>query len=190
LVTAASFLLVVAGVVVLFGAGSHVIDFEIVLWLVAPVFVVLVEAAHRTFFDWSLGTPIRVFPGRLSFIFRGSVRAEIPVAHGRRRATATFRARCPAARTRCEAAASWSRSGTRPVPAWTWSTSWTLLAWTRFAYGKRTSFEWLLIEAADCRFGDRAIRIINEREAARPARFTIDWQNDLAGFTDARQVLS
>ena len=65
-----------------------------------------------------------------------------------------------------------------------------LFARARFADRERTSLERLLIESADRRFGDGAIRVIDERETARPAGFPIDGKNDLGGFTDARQVLA
>jgi len=42
-----------------------------------------------------------------------------------------------------------------------------------------------LIEPADGGFGYGAIGIIDEREAARPSCFTVDWENDLGRFTDA-----
>jgi hypothetical protein len=41
-----------------------------------------------------------------------------------------------------------------------------------------------LIEPADGSFGYGAVGIIHEREAARPSRFTVDWENNLARFTD------
>jgi hypothetical protein len=41
-----------------------------------------------------------------------------------------------------------------------------------------------LIEPADGGFGYRAIGIIHEGEAARPPCFTVDWENNLGGFTD------
>jgi hypothetical protein len=190
--TAATFLLVVGGILVVFGAGRDVVDFEIVLWLVPPVFIVLVEAAHGTLFDRALRTAIRILPRRFSFVLGRSIRAEIPVAHGRRRAAAaTFGARCPAAGPWCEAAAAaGSRARARAVPTRSWSASWTLLTRTSFADGKRASLERLLIETTDRRFRNRAVCIIDEREAARAPRFAIDWENDLTGFTDARQVLS
>jgi hypothetical protein len=48
----------------------------------------------------------------------------------------------------------------------------------------------LLIESADRGLGDRPIRVIDECEPARPARFAIDRKNNLSGFTDAGKVLS
>jgi hypothetical protein len=46
----------------------------------------------------------------------------------------------------------------------------------------------LLVEPADRRFGDRPIGVVDEREAARAAGFTIDRKNDLGRLPDARQV--
>jgi hypothetical protein len=42
-----------------------------------------------------------------------------------------------------------------------------------------------LIESADGRFSDGAIRVIDKRETARPSGFPIDGKNYLAGFPDA-----
>jgi hypothetical protein len=47
-----------------------------------------------------------------------------------------------------------------------------------------------LIESADCGFGDRTIRVVDERESAWPTGLTIDRKNNLSGFTDAGEVLS
>jgi len=47
-----------------------------------------------------------------------------------------------------------------------------------------------LIETADRGFRDRPIGVVDERKPARPAGFTIDWENNLGGFTGAGQVLS
>jgi len=41
-----------------------------------------------------------------------------------------------------------------------------------------------LIEPADRRFSDRTIRVVYEREAARPPCFSVDWENNLGRFTD------
>jgi hypothetical protein len=43
-----------------------------------------------------------------------------------------------------------------------------------------------LIESADGSFGHGAIGIVDKREAARSAGFSIDRKNYLGGFTDAR----
>jgi hypothetical protein len=43
----------------------------------------------------------------------------------------------------------------------------------------------LLIEAADCGFGDRSIGVVNKCESTRPTGFTIHGEDDLGGFTDA-----
>jgi hypothetical protein len=48
----------------------------------------------------------------------------------------------------------------------------------------------LLVEPPDRLFGDGAIRVIDEREPSRTARFAVDWKNDLSRFADTRQVLS
>jgi hypothetical protein len=47
-----------------------------------------------------------------------------------------------------------------------------------------------LIELADGRFCDGAIRVIDKRETSRPSGFPIDGKNYLGGFTDARQMLA
>jgi hypothetical protein len=48
----------------------------------------------------------------------------------------------------------------------------------------------LLIEPADCRFGDGAIGVVHESKATRTAGFPIDGKHNLGGFADARQVLA
>jgi hypothetical protein len=47
-----------------------------------------------------------------------------------------------------------------------------------------------LIESPDRLFGDAALRVVDEREAPRPACFPVYGKNDLRRFTDTRQVLS
>jgi hypothetical protein len=48
----------------------------------------------------------------------------------------------------------------------------------------------LLVETPYRLFGDRAIRVIHEREATRPACLAVYGKNDLTWFADTRQVLS
>jgi hypothetical protein len=43
----------------------------------------------------------------------------------------------------------------------------------------------LLIEPADGRFRDGSIRVVDKRESTGTAGFTIDWKNDLGGFSNA-----
>jgi hypothetical protein len=48
----------------------------------------------------------------------------------------------------------------------------------------------LLVEAADGLFGHRAIPVVDEGEAARAARFPIDWHDDLKRIADAGHVVA
>jgi hypothetical protein len=48
----------------------------------------------------------------------------------------------------------------------------------------------LLVESANRFFGDTAIGIIDEREASRPARFTIDRQYDLCWRPHTRKMFA
>jgi len=86
-----------------------------------------------------------------------------------------------------EAARAWSAksaaAGTRPAGA-------PFLARTRFAYRERPAFEGLLIESPDSFFGDGPVGVVDERKAARPAGFTVDWQNYGRGFADGGKMFA
>ena len=175
-----------------FRARRDVVDVFVGL-LVAPVLVVLVEAADRALLDRALRAAIAVLARRLALVLRRRVRPEVAAA---RAATARRRRRQPGA------APSRSAAGAKPpeLPpgppgrgaaeaARARRAGGPLLARPRLADRERPPFERLLIEPADRRFGDRAIRVVDEREAARAAGFPIDGKNNLGGFADARQML-
>src|SRR4051812_27085416 len=61
------------------GAGRDIVDVFFRL-LVAPVLVVLVESADRTFLDRTLRPAVAVFARRLALVVRGRVRAEVGAA--------------------------------------------------------------------------------------------------------------
>src|SRR6266542_2469233 len=76
-----------------------VVDLDLVLFgVAAPVFVVLVKTADRTFLDRTLRTALGVLARRLAFVLRRSVGTEVAIART---------ARCAAARI-----------GTGRPPAW------------------------------------------------------------------------
>jgi hypothetical protein len=187
-------LLVVERVLVRLGAGRDVIELEFVRLLVAPVFVVLVKAADGAFLDRTLRSAVPVLARRLALVLRRGVRPEVAAARtgpGRgpgvrrtwrpptwpRRAEA---ARCTAGRTRSRPA----------VPSRTRSASGAVFTGTCFADRERAPFEWLLIESADRRLGDGAIRVVDKREAAWAACFPVDREDYLGRFSDARQMLA
>jgi hypothetical protein len=116
------------------------------------------------------------------------------MAWASRRAAAGVGARGPSARPRRKASATAGTAGScrarAAVASRSWSTGPSFLARPRFAHRKRAAFEGLLIEFADRRFRNGAIRVVHERESAGPAGFPVNGENDLGGFADAGKVLS
>src|SRR3954471_6687373 len=177
-------LFLVGCVVVLLRARGDVVDVEVVLRIGAPVFVILVQPTDRTLFDRSFGTPV-VLSHLLALVLGRRVGPEIAIARAAWRAS-PFGSRRPSAWARRVAGTGWCAARTRStVSARTRRASRTLFTRTGFAYRKRASLERLLVEPADGRFGDCAIRVIHKCETARPSCFTIDRENDLGRFTDA-----
>jgi hypothetical protein len=169
---------------------GDVVYLRVIAGVVAPVLIVLVEPADGPFLDGTPRTAIGVLSWWLSLVLGWGIWAEIAIS-GRCRAAA-LGPRCPSAWTRSKAAASagWGAARSRSIPARTWTAGRTLLTRPSLAHSKRSALEGLLIESTDGGFCDRAIGVINERESSRPTGFTIHRENDLGGFTDARQVLS
>src|SRR6266542_4436790 len=171
-----------------------VVDLDLVLFgVAAPVFVVLVKTADRTFLDRTLRTALGVLARRLAFVLRRSVGTEVAIARTARCAAARIGTGRPPAWPRREAStaadgrSTWTRSAVAPR---TRSAGRTVFARTCFADGERTSLEGLLIEPADRRLGDRAIGVIDKRESSRTAGFPINGENDLGGFADAGEMLA
>jgi hypothetical protein len=178
-------LFVVAGVVVVRCALGDVVYFRVIAGVVAPILIVLVEAADGPFLDGTSRTAIGVLPWWLSLVLGWGIWTEIATS-GRCR-TAAFGSRRPSAWTRRKAAATagWGTARSRNVPARTRTSGWTLLTRPSLAHRKRPALEGLLIESTDGSFCDRAIGVINERESSGPTGFTIHREHDLGGFTDA-----
>jgi hypothetical protein len=167
---------------------GDVIYLDVVFAVAAPILIVLVEPADGTLFDGPSRTAIPVLPWWLSLVFRRGIGTEIAIS-GRRRTTAAVRPGRPTARTRSITTAATTASGgsarARGVTAWARSAGRALFTRPRLAHRKRATLEELLIEAANCGFGDRSIGVVNKRESTRPTGFTIHRKNDLGGFTDA-----
>ena len=181
-------LLIVVSIVVRIDrlARGKVVDVEVVV-LGAPVFVSIVEASDRTFFDRA---------ARAAFVLA----LRLALSLGRRIGTEVAAARSAATwlgRTRREASGPWTAKpagGTRPTRPRSAETARTracgpFFAWPRFTHRERTSFEGLLVEASDRFFGDSSIRVIDERESARTTGFPINRKDDLGWIADARQML-
>jgi hypothetical protein len=180
----------IVSVGIVFGARRDVVNLDIVFLLVAPVFVVLVQTAHRAFFDRPFRSALGILARCLALVLGGRIGAEVAVTRRSRGTTtaASVGPRRPSARTRRVPAAPARRGTTGPrttVSSGARCAGGSVFSRARFTDGERTSFEGLLVESADCRFRDGAIRVINKRETARPAGFPIDGKNYLGGFTDA-----
>jgi hypothetical protein len=191
-VSAHFLLVVVPGVVVLLRALGDIVDLGIVVCLVAPVFVVLIKTADRTLLDGASGTTISILARRFALVLRGRIRTEVAIPCRRWTAGAVRPWRPSAgARSKTSASAAWSSSPwPRREPAGPRGAGRTLFSRPSLADGERTALEGLLIESADRGLRDRTIGVIDKRKAARAARFAIDRENYLGGFTNAGKVLS
>src|SRR6185295_490048 len=123
---------------------------------------------------------------------RFRIRAEVPAAARRsarhRAATGVKRSRAAerSGRTRREASATgartreaaWSRRTARPA----------IFTRARFADGQRPPVEHLPVELLDRFLGVSAIEELDERKAARSARFAIDGEHDLRGWRHGAEV--
>src|SRR5690606_15578330 len=119
----------------------------------------------------------------LPLALRRGVRSEVPGARGRRFGLARRESTRPGT-----AVSTWTGAARpRAIPAGTRSGR-TLFARPCLADRKRPSFERLLVEPTNSFFRHRAVRVINERETARPAGFPINGKDDLGWYADARQV--
>src|SRR5262245_8193839 len=193
-------LFLVAGVVVGILMRRDVVDVEIVVLGVErpPILVGVVEARDRTLLDRSARLVALLL--RFALVLRRRVGAEVAVARrGLRRAAGSRAAEAAGTRaaeaprsagTRAAEAAGPAGPGTAEAAAGTWSARAALLARARFADRQAAALEQLLIELSNRLFGDGAVGVVDEREAARAAGFTIDGQHDRRGFADAREMLS
>jgi hypothetical protein len=178
-------------------AGGDVVDFFLFAGRCAPVLVVLVETADRTFLDrpaWTAfilalwfpfalgrGVGTEIAPGAAATPARTGVGRPGREAAGARSAESA-RA-CRARPWTAEAAPTAAAAVT--ARAWT---RWTVLAGTCLADCKGPSFERLLIEPPDRLFRNGTIGVIDESESARPPGFPVDRKNDLRRCADTRQV--
>src|SRR5215471_17857340 len=196
--------LLVAFVLPLVGVGilvcGDVVDVDVVRRIErAPVFVGVVEARDRALLDRAarlvafllrlalvlgrrVGTEVLHARGRCAVGWAAGPRTAEPAAGRTRRVAGRTagRTREPAART----------PGTRTAePAGPRTAGTALFTWTRFADRESAPLEQRLVELANGFFGNRTIRVVDERETARTARLAIDGQDDRCGFADAREVL-
>ena len=167
--------------VVLVRAGREVVAL-LLFRLGTPILVGIVEPSDGTLLDWAARTALRLLAGGLALVFGWSVRTEVPAARCSSRAAAVRWTRRKATRTRGAKSTAPRRRATarsrRTEAAGPW-TRWSILSGPRFAHGERPSFEGLLVKPSNRLLGDRAVRIVNEREASRPSCLPIGWEYDL-----------
>lgn len=95
-----------------------------------------------------------------------------------------------AARSRAaKAAAATEAAGTGSAESTTWRTRrWSILAGACLTHRKAAAHERLRIEAFDDLFAHGPFREFDEREAARPAGFTVDRHDHVRWFSDGSKV--
>src|SRR5687767_5506967 len=131
----------------------------------------------------------KVFLPRVAGAALGMSRTGRAVPAAGARTAKAAAARKPAAAREPAATAGISAGTRRAIPAASWRAAGAaIFARPRLADGERPTHEQLAVEFLDRVLGHRSLGVLDEREAARAAGFTIEGTHDLRRLTDLREV--